>query len=84
MALGYFIYFYFTKFDIFEFSMDEGVVLVFHHGAHFESNPKLVSIKGEEDFWDYLDVDKILVLVVDQLFKEHHYWKLGRTCTTDK
>ena len=39
--------------------MEKGFALAFHHGGHFESNPKLVYIKGEEDFWDYLDVDKI-------------------------
>ena len=52
---------------------DMSVTLVFHHGVHFESNSELVYIEGEEDCWDYLDVDEILVSIVDQLFKEYNY-----------
>ena len=37
------------------------------------SDPLIRYMGGKINVWDYLDIDKVSISIIDQLFKEHEY-----------
>ena len=54
---------------------DNYVTLVFHHLGYFEKQPVLHYVRGKEDLWDYINIDKLYIPILNELTRKPNYLK---------